>query len=78
MESPLFRVPSEEKRLALARLIARGTLARRKEEASDEAMHREVLAWLPFICVVPPGERRVDPRPRESPDPERSQQTSAA
>lgn len=62
METPLFRVPSEEERLALARLISRGILARRGEEASDDAMQREIALMLPYICVMPRGERRIRAR----------------
>jgi len=77
METPLFRVPSEKERLTLARLIARGILARRGEDASDDAMQREIALMLPYICVMPRGERRaharggvkpgVDPQPRPDP-----------
>lgn len=62
METPLFRVPSEKERLALARLIARGILARRGEDASDDAMQRETASMLPYICVMPRGERRIHAR----------------
>ena len=80
METPLFRVPSERERLALAHLIARGILARRGEYASDDAMQREIALMLPYICVMPRGERRVrarssvkydvDPTSRADPLPE--------
>ena len=62
MDTPLFRVPSENERLALARLIARGILARRGQDASDDAMHREIALMLPYICVMPRGERRIQSR----------------
>ena len=68
MDTPLFRVPSEKERLALARLIARGILARRGLDASDDAMQREIALMLPYICVVPRGERRIRSRSCGEPD----------
>jgi len=68
METPLFRVPSEEERLALARLIARGILARRGQDASDDAMQRAIALTLPYICVMARGERRIHARSGAKPD----------